>query len=203
MQVQKISDTIQKFDGVSYYRCGPYFQRKGKRLHRTVWEFHNGPIPAGYDIHHIDGDRANNDIDNLQLLEGSEHGRVHMTQPERLEKSMKAIVRAQEAASAWHGTQAGFEMHSRIARDYWAQAKPETFTCSCCGKEFRSRGHYGKESNTFCSNNCKSEWRRRHGIDNETRTCPVCGAEFSVNRYLKQACCSRECARRKRWGHED
>ena len=83
MTVQKISETIQKFDGVSYYRCGPYFQRKGKRLHRVVWEKHNGPIPEDCDVHHINGDRTDNDIENLQLLPQSEHHKEHMSRPER------------------------------------------------------------------------------------------------------------------------
>ena len=53
-----------------YYAC-----TGGKRqfLHRAVWEKINGPISDGYDIHHIDGDKANNHIDNLELISKSEH----------------------------------------------------------------------------------------------------------------------------------
>ena len=68
MEVQRISTTAQRFDGVTYYLCGEYFQRKGRRLHRAVWEHHNGKIPNGYHVHHKDGDRNNNDISNLELL---------------------------------------------------------------------------------------------------------------------------------------
>ena len=200
MTVQKISDTIQKFDGVSYYRCGPYFQRKGKRLHRMVWEANNGPIPEGYDVHHIDGDRANNDIDNLQLLLGTDHGRLHMNTPERKEQSKKAIVIAAEAAKEWHRTEKGYDFHSRHAREYWENAELRTYSCTCCGREFQTKRVYGPAENTFCSNNCKSAWRRRQGVDNETRTCPVCGVEFVVNKYSRQKYCSRECGWTGRWG---
>ena len=68
MEVKVISNTVQKFNGESYYLCGQYFQRKGKRLHRTVWEFHNGTIPKGYHVHHKDGNRSNNAIENLTLM---------------------------------------------------------------------------------------------------------------------------------------
>jgi hypothetical protein len=45
-------------------------------MHRYVWENHNGKIPMGYDIHHIDNNKANNDINNLMCLPKSEHTRL-------------------------------------------------------------------------------------------------------------------------------
>ncbi len=44
-------------------------------MHRYVWEKERGIIPDGWDIHHIDGDRGNNDIDNLECLPKAEHTR--------------------------------------------------------------------------------------------------------------------------------
>lgn len=37
-------------------------------VHRFVWEYFNGPIPEGLVVDHIDGDRCNNSLHNLQLL---------------------------------------------------------------------------------------------------------------------------------------
>lgn len=48
-------------------------------LHRLIWEKHNGEIPKGYQIHHIDGNKLNNDISNLQLISAEEHTRLHMS----------------------------------------------------------------------------------------------------------------------------
>lgn len=48
-------------------------------MHRDVWEFDNGEIPQGYDVHHIDRDRSNNNIDNLKLLSKQEHARRYAT----------------------------------------------------------------------------------------------------------------------------
>lgn len=172
MQVQVISNTIQKFDGVSYYLCGQYFQRKGKRLHRTVWEYHNGPIPEGCDIHHVDGDRSNNDISNLQLLKESEHHSKHMNEPERKEKSREDIKIAAEYSKAWHKTDKGFKFHSEHAKEYWEKAPMKMYTCTYCGKEFQTRHVYGKEQNTFCCAKHKSYWSRfkSSGIKPKERT---------------------------------
>lgn len=69
------------FKGEKYtLRAVGYFGKtRGQRsyLHRDVWEHHNGPIPAGYDIHHKDGDKANNRIGNLELIDKAEHARLY------------------------------------------------------------------------------------------------------------------------------
>ncbi len=46
--------------------------------HRYVWEQHNGVIPVGMIIHHIDRDRSNNKIGNLKMMSKSEHRKYHM-----------------------------------------------------------------------------------------------------------------------------
>lgn len=53
--------------------------RAGKmRLgHRVIWEKANGPIPDGCEVHHIDHDTSNNDLENLLVVTTSEHQRIH------------------------------------------------------------------------------------------------------------------------------
>ena len=68
MQVNVINESTQEFNGKNYwlYPNSKYYERYKKRLHRAVWEYHNGPIPKGYHVHHKDNDRANNQIENLE-----------------------------------------------------------------------------------------------------------------------------------------
>jgi len=45
--------------------------------YRSLYETHNGKIPNGYHIHHIDGNPYNNNIDNLIALSPEEHSEIH------------------------------------------------------------------------------------------------------------------------------
>jgi len=53
-----------------YYAC-----TNGNRdyLHRIVWENYKGKIPKSHDVHHIDNDKTNNHIENLELISKPEH----------------------------------------------------------------------------------------------------------------------------------
>lgn len=65
------------FNGIKFTRrnTGYYGRTDGDRelMHRYVWEYYRGTIPDGYDIHHIDHNRENNNIDNLELYTKAEH----------------------------------------------------------------------------------------------------------------------------------
>jgi hypothetical protein len=41
--------------------------------HRYVWESKHGTLKDGYEIHHIDGNRQNNEIQNLECVTTAEH----------------------------------------------------------------------------------------------------------------------------------
>lgn len=53
--------------------------------YRKIWESHYGKIPTDergitFDIHHIDGNRKNNEIDNLICLSVNDHYKIHYQQ---------------------------------------------------------------------------------------------------------------------------
>ena len=62
--------TISKTTG--YYRL-TNSRKVHVSLHRYVWEKEIGRIPLGFDIHHINGDKTNNNIYNLECLSKAEH----------------------------------------------------------------------------------------------------------------------------------
>lgn len=78
--------SAQRFNGVDYLLSskGYYVSKGGDRMHRDVWEFHNGPIPDKHVIHHIDHSRSNNAIGNLMCVTYSEHQLIHRAARRRL-----------------------------------------------------------------------------------------------------------------------
>ena len=59
-----------------YVRMWDYEEDKVVFEHRRVWRKHYGPVPPGYFIHHIDGNKENNDISNLMLVDVLTHKRL-------------------------------------------------------------------------------------------------------------------------------
>lgn len=186
-----ISDTIQEFDGRRYYFCGGrYYRAKGKLLHRAVWEKNCGPVPDGWHVHHKDRNRHNNAIENLDCLpsfahQSGEHGAEHGA------RGKLSIKQAAVSARVWHGSDAGKRWHQKQYDKHCAPAlfKEREVPCRQCGNTATVRNYNG----AFCSNKCKSAWRRAAGLDNEQRTCAVCNKTFKANKYTKIKTCSRAC----------
>lgn len=177
-----------------------YYQRVEtggtKRLHRVIWEHHNGPIPQGWHVHHKDGNPDNNDIANLESMSLREHVAEHPYDAERLEAQRVHLDNIRHLTREWHASPEGRAKHREIGGLAYAGFKPEPKQCEQCAEAFLPRkiGNLDR----FCSNKCKAAHRRSSGVDNEFRTCPQCDGQFEANRYSKTQTCSRACSNRYR-----
>lgn len=190
----------QEFNGRSYYECGNYYQNKGARMHRAVWEYYNGPIPKGYHVHHVDGNRHNNAIENLELKLAKKHLSEHQTTEMRSASREILIKYALPKAIEWHKSEEGLRFHSVLGKENYKKRELNSYKCDQCGAQFETKHVYSPSKNKFCSNTCKSNYRRSTGADLIERTCAYCGKAYKVNRYSKGVCCSADCASKKRWG---
>lgn len=193
----------QYFDGkkftrderTGYYLCSTKSaDGQRKRMHVYVWEYYNGKTPEGYHVHHIDGDKSNNTIENLKLISRHKHLSFH-GKKQAVEKhdffARNLIENAQPKAIKWHKSQEGREWH----KNHYEKMKnkfheKKDYICQNCGKEFISTNVGSK----FCSNKCKSAFRRKSGVDDENRRCSYCGKVFVCNKYSEKHFCSNTCA---------
>lgn len=59
--------------GYRYILLNVENKRKHFLVHRLVWLFHHGSVDPNLQINHIDGNKANNSISNLELVTGKEN----------------------------------------------------------------------------------------------------------------------------------
>ena len=188
----------QEFNGIRFYQTSDddYFRHsvKGTTLlmHRYVWEFYNCKIPKGYHVHHIDGNKANNDISNLRLMKGSEHWELHgklLTEEEREWRRKNLAENAVPKATEWHKSEKGREWHKQhyVKMSNALNQKREK-VCLCCGKSF-----LGSYTSKFCCNACKSQFARNNNRNKEERYCIICGSSFLTDKYRAAKCCSPKC----------
>lgn len=70
--------------------------------HRIIWEMHNGKIPEGMEIDHINHDRSDNRIENLRLASRLENSKN--TSLLKRNKSGRVGVCWRKKEKKWHAT---------------------------------------------------------------------------------------------------
>jgi predicted nucleic acid-binding Zn ribbon protein len=184
---------VNKFNNKVYklYPGENYYSRGTKRLHRIVWEYYNGVIQDGYHVHHKDGNKLNNDINNLECLPMEKHISEHSKQYHKQNKDVviEHLDNIRKLTKEWHGSEEGYKWHSENGKRCWENKEVVIRQCEQCGKEYSTKTHHQK----YCSNTCKSTARRNSGVDNIIRRCEVCGTEFTTDKYTKIKCCSTKC----------
>jgi len=84
---------VQYYDGQKFTirNTGYYGLTTGNRMlmHRYVWEKEIGKIPDGWDIHHINEDKTDNRIENLECLPKAEHTRKYSPHNNQYTKGRK------------------------------------------------------------------------------------------------------------------
>jgi hypothetical protein len=133
-----------------------------KLAHRWVWENHNGDIPSDMDIHHIDGNKDNNEIENLKMLSRSDHRKEHW-----VDSNLRYICEAQLNSVRpidWLKSDEGKKAVSEKGKEVWKNRKTHLIKCEHCGceKEYRRWAR-------FCSKKCYMAWRWINALK---PTCP-------------------------------
>lgn len=181
-----------------YYLCSRIINGSRPRLHNYVWQKYNGPVPKGFHVHHIDGNKDNNNINNLIAISAHDHETYHFLKriKEHPEWIKEVREKGIESAVKWHKSKDGHKWHLEHYQEMKDRFHVEHMVkCAKCGKEYVAKNVQGK----FCSGKCKSAWRREKHLDDVKRECDFCGKGFTTNKYKKTKFCSRSCARKAYW----
>lgn len=192
---RRYPEAKRRCDRVYYKRM----QKDGKPiwLHRYVWEQANGAIPSRYVIHHKDGNPENNALDNLECLSPKEHSRKHPLTGEGYEKQRQHLDQVRYLTKAWHASEEGRAKHREIGGLAYKNFIPQEKFCKQCGKSFLPKALGNRD--LFCSNACKSAWRREQHLDEVECVCKWCGKKFMHNKFKIPNTCSRSCANHLMW----
>lgn len=66
-----------KYKGRTFFSYGDYFRNGRTTLHRYKYEKKFGVILPSFYLHHIDGNKLNNNLNNLMLVSPKEHTLIH------------------------------------------------------------------------------------------------------------------------------
>jgi K+-sensing histidine kinase KdpD len=124
--------------------------------YRKIWEKHFGSIPEDelgrkYEIHHIDGDRKNNDIGNLKCLSIREHYNLHKEQGDWM-----ACYRIRMRLSLTKEEQ--LELNRKIAESKLGKVSPTKGTkypkyiCEYCNREIGQKINLVKHERSCIKN---------------------------------------------------
>jgi ferredoxin len=172
-------------------------------LHREIWKSAHGPIPEGYEIHHVDENPLNNTLENLECLTAREHRRRHR-QAYRSQRQLEHLRKIRPAAlvglAKWKASAEGIAALREQGRKVMEARPLLDFRCQHCGIPFRSK----QARSMFCSPTCQ---QKAHPTPpKHQHVCRECRESFFSARRVRDFCgrrCSslaREKAKRARAG---
>lgn len=155
-------DKYKIYEGQKFYlqSSGRYYQSGRKTdserlLHRRVWSDVNGPIPDRHEIHHINGDWTNNNIDNLECIDCSVHRREHMLErfadPAYREQNKSQLQSVQHLAAQGRDNPETRKKLSDAAKKSWERS-PVAKSCEACDAEYET---YFPSRSKYCSSACQ------------------------------------------------
>lgn len=136
IEVFNIKWYLNKSNGY-YSNCYIHKGKKiGRMLHRYTWEQFHGKIPKGKVVHHKDGCKVNNDINNLELINDRKHRKEHAKgNHNALDKHTQKVIRIDKS-----GNKKLYNSLKEAAIDITGRAENSSNISNAC-RGFRKTAH--------------------------------------------------------------
>lgn len=157
--------------------------------HRWVWINHHGAIPKGMDIHHKDGDKSNNEIENLEMLSRSDHLKRHWEDPDLKSERRDFLDIIRPKVHEYLRSEEGRKRQSESSKKAWEKRRKDQKSCEVCKKEYETYQKWSK----FCSHACELKSRWKKGVDKVEQKCEFCHNLFRRNKLSTRRFCSNDC----------
>ena len=168
-----------------YYQSTVEVDGRRLWLHQYKYECEVGKLIDGYEVHHADHNKLNNDISNLVLMTAQQHRNEHYAENIRYLKSEKQLNHLASirplAAKAKRGEYVG-KKHIKKNLDR---------ICEFCDKEFTMHTR-ARNDTKFCSNKCRDMSHK--SMNFSEKECAICGNVFKQKAW-NATCCSPECSK--------
>lgn len=84
---RRIDNPVRYTDALGYVRTEYWSDELKKRVHefehRRVWREAGRAVPDGFVLHHVNENKSDNRLENLELMQRGEHGRHHHRDEEK------------------------------------------------------------------------------------------------------------------------
>lgn len=143
------------------------------------------------DVHHKDGDKTNNNIDNLEILTRNEHAKIHQGYKHREFTVVKTCKNCGNDYVVIKSRDDSSYFCSQECVDIYRKKDMIITICPVCGKEI---SHSKSQTRICCSVECSNIYNNRGTIN---FLCDYCGKESKMKKSRfeksrKHYCCS-EC----------
>lgn len=146
----------QKIDGIKFFqRKDGYFKARIKYAHRYVWEKNFGEIPKDFHVHHKDGDKSNNKISNLELIDKREHATLHKKAwfAANRKRGLEIIAKNRSGYMSFLKTKEGKDKCRKTALAQAANSPIKKRKCIQCGVVFKYKTAFRR--GFFCTTICR------------------------------------------------
>lgn len=138
-----------------------YKNGKEIREHRLIAEEALGvPIPEDILVHHIDGNKLNNDVLNLQLITREEHPKVHYT----------GVPRTQEVKNKVSQSKMGHTVSEETRRKISKTLTGRKQSKESIAKKSGKNGYWWKDYARVVKNGIKPNGKQEYGLNFQGKT---------------------------------